>query len=130
MIIRFHPYAIGRLASNHFQHKITKDQTLEILVFSNNYDPDEALRVAEVSVRFENHTYKFNVHNTEGQFTLMLIQHTSPGERPYEVVMCKHAGEDNTHFEPCAAVSKNIKDAARRSIAEHRAKFHFLNEVK
>ena len=96
----------------------------------SDYDPDEALRVTEVSLMFEGETFTFQVRNSNKLFTLMLARHIMRGDKPNELVMCKHAGSDNTHFEPCTGESPNIKDAARKSIAEHKAKFHFLKAVK
>ena len=95
-----------------------------------NYDPDEALRVTEVTLMFEGETFAFQVKNINKIFTLMLSRHEMRGDKIGEIVMCKHAGADNTHFEPCTGESSNIKDAARKSILEHRAKFHFLKAVK
>ena len=96
----------------------------------SDYDPDEALRVTEVTLMFEGETYTFQVRNSNRLFTLMLASHTLHGDKPNELVACKHAGADNTHFDPCTAESRDIKDAARKSIKAHRAKFHFLKAVK
>ncbi len=99
-------------------------------MFSSDYDPDEALWITEVSVLLEGQRYKFNVRNSGGQFMLMIVQHMMRGTLPHEIVLCRHCGEDNGIFEPCTAVSRDIKEAARRSIAEHNAKYHFMKKIK
>ena len=95
-----------------------------------DYDQDEALRVTRITLMFEGETFTFEVRNSNKLFTLMLASHTICSDKPHELVMCKHAGADNTHYEPCTGVSRDIKDAARKSIAVHKAKFHFLKTVK
>ena len=96
----------------------------------SDYDPDEALRVTEVTLMFEGETFTFQVRNSNKLFTLMLSGHQMRGDKIGEIVMCKHAGADNTRFEPCTSELRNIKDAARKSISEHKVKFHFLKAVK
>lgn len=96
----------------------------------NEFDPDEALRVTQVQVMLDGDTYNFRVSNNAGVFRVMLAEHTSPGAKPHEVIQCKHASPDNHHTDPCASESRNLKDATRSSIAIHRARFHFLREVK
>ena len=96
----------------------------------NDYDADEALRVTEISLMIEGQTYRFRVSNSNKIFTLMLTEHILQGDKPHEIVMCKHAGADNCYFDPCSGASSDIKTAARKSIAEHKAKFHFLKTVK
>ena len=89
----------------------------------SDYNPDEALRVTGITVMSEGHTYKFRVHNTGGKFVLFLEEHTLPG---LDERKCKYAHDKG---DPCSADGRNIKDAARESIAEHTRKFHFLSKV-
>ncbi len=88
------------------------------------YDPDEALRMTKVELMLEGDTYAFDVHNEAGSYMLVLIRHDCAGKAPFETVACRHAGNDSSAFEPCTMMSENLKDAARRSIKEHRTRFH------
>lgn len=82
-----------------------------------DYDPDEALRIVSVSAMFEGDTYVCRVHNSGGRFMVMLEEHQFPrGFFETEIKRCKHTAD------PCAAESRNLKDAIRRVIAEHHHK--------
>ncbi len=100
------------------------------VLIKSDYDADEALRVTEVTLMFEGETFTFQVRNSNKLFTLMLSRHVMRTDKPNEMVVCKHSGADNMHFEPCTAESSDIKEAAIKSIKEHRAKFHFLKAMK
>ena len=98
------------------------------------YDRDEALRVSEVTLHFENDRYKFRVHNSGHRYILSLIEHgkssgtsvITHGEITGQFTPCKKAG---VGCDPCYAEHIDMKEAAWLSIAEHNKKFHSLKHA-
>ena len=90
----------------------------------HGYKRDEALRVTEVTLMLEGHTYTFGVRNTGGRFLLMLKKHEFP--KGYS----ETCGKCCTHTEdPCAIESGDIKDAAWKSIEQHNKLAHYLKAI-
>jgi hypothetical protein len=90
----------------------------------SEYSRDEALRITGLVVMLEDHTYTFAVRNTNGRFLLTLEKHEFP----------KGFFEDCGKYcvnvkDPCAAESRDIKDAAWKSIATHKKLAHHLKVV-
>lgn len=90
----------------------------------SDYSKDEALRITSLTVMLEDHTYTFKVRNTGGSFLLMLEKHEFPKGYFEEIAKCCPHTED-----PCAVESRDIKDAAWRSIAGHKKLAHYLKAV-
>lgn len=89
-----------------------------------DYNPDEALRITSVTAMLEGDSYIFNVRNSGGTFTTMLMRHEYPqGFFEKDAKCCENVAD------PCSAQSKNLKDAIRQSIAMHQKFAHYLKVV-
>jgi hypothetical protein len=90
----------------------------------SEYSRDEALRITGLVVMLEDHTYTFAVKNTYGRFLLILEKHEFPKGFFEDCGKCCASVKD-----PCTVESRDIKDAAWRSIAAHKKLAHHLKAV-
>lgn len=92
-------------------------------MYPERYNFDEALRLTQVTMMYEGHTYVFRVSNIGGRFMLMLERHLIPTSS----TPCKHVGEGRG--DPCAETGKDLKQVAYECIEKHLKLCHYLKSV-